>query len=113
MERIITKETLISLIKETKKNEFTKKYRAWKELSNNDLQKFTLIGTFSLDNNHEAEFSSDKSYWSVDYPIALNHYPYNGCNIYSYEQSYFFVYRDFGGHAPEKRCRFINHELIT
>ena len=51
----------------------------------------------------------------ANYPISLNYYPYNNCKIYKDidYNSFYFIYTEWGGHSPEKRCRLIQEKLIV
>lgn len=94
------------------------KYLAWEPLQKVDEEKLSFIGLLISDDPSihvfNSEFPSPYNYWAKNYPIALRYYPYNGCEIYkNNETSYlYFVYLEFGGHVPEKRCRLVQKELI-
>ena len=96
-------------------DEMAKKYVAWRELSNNDKEKLIQIGRLIPDNqSKETQLEAQENYWSEKYPISPNYYPYEGCKIFSHRdsQNLYFVYTEFGGHAPEIRCRLIQKHLI-
>ena len=61
------------------------------------------------------ECHTNENYWSANYPISLNYYPYNNCKIYKDidYNSFYFIYTEWGGHSPEKRCRLIQEKLIV
>ena len=112
MKDYITKEELISHLDKSKNSTLAKKYIAWSKLDNDDQGRLYFLGKLVVDEKHNKEFISSESYWSPNYPIALEYYPYDGCEIYTDGSDYFFIYQEFGGHAPEKRCRSIRKELI-
>ncbi|MCX2680552.1 hypothetical protein OOZ15_11420 [Galbibacter sp. EGI 63066] len=91
----------------------SKKYLGWRKLIEEDLEKFNLEGILNIIDGIENEYKTEKNYWDIDYPIALNFYPNCGSEIYFDGHDYYLVYRDFGGHVPEKRCRLIRKELIV
>jgi hypothetical protein len=109
----ITIEYLENLLSTPQKNEFTEKYSSWRKLDFLDLDKMELVGKLDFQNGSGKEYETEINYWSFDYPIALNFFPNSKCEIYKINEDYFMVYRDFGGHAPEKRCRYINKDLIV
>ena len=73
------------------------KYRAWSKLESKDLLSMILVGMVSVNEEYNQEYPTTESYWSPKYPIALEYYPYFGCDIYSDGKSYFTIYQDFGG----------------
>jgi hypothetical protein len=89
------------------------KYLGWSKLEESDLNYFKLIGKLSSDNPRSDEFPTDISYWSHEYPIAVDYYPNIGADVYTNGKFFYLVYTEFGGHAPEKRCRLIRTELIV
>lgn len=107
-----TKDDLMHLIENSNEGDLSKKYLSWKKLDNNDFLKFKYLGIISVEHNYDAEFPSKENYWSPKYPIALEYYPYYGCEIFTDEMDFFFIYNEFGGHVPEKRCRCIKKDLI-
>ena len=113
MKENITKDRLISLLEKSRNGELARKYLAWSKFDKEDQLKLILIGSIVVEQKYNEEFQSKENYWSTKYPIAIEHYPYNGCDIYTDGEGYFFVYQEFGGHAPERRCRFILKELIV
>lgn len=113
MKERITKEKLVVLIGESQGTDLAKKYRAWSKLDKEDQGKLTLLGTVSVDQGRSEEYPSKENYWSPNYPIALEYYPYCGCDIYYDGKSYFLIYQEVGGHASEKRCRSIRKELLV
>lgn len=109
----ITKEDLMALLESSQYNSLANKYKLWSKLDKSDEDKLTLLGKVAVDQKYDKEFPSSENYWSPTYPIALEYYPYHGCEIYTDTKDYFFVYQEFGGHIPEKRCRCIRKELIV
>lgn len=108
----ITKEELIDLSKNSRKSKLAKKYLAWSKLDREDQAKLSRLGSIGVEQKHDKEFLSDENYWSLKYPIVLEYYPYYGCDVYTDGEDHFLVYQEFGGHVPEKRCRFVQKELI-
>ncbi len=88
-------------------------YVSWQKVNDEDLLSFQLIGILRGETNNGSEYPSKESYWSADYPIALNYFPNYGSKIYFNGNNFFLVYRDFGGHIPEVRCRVILPDLIV
>lgn len=113
MKKKITKRDLIILLNKSQNTDLAIKYKTWSKLDNNDQIKLIHIGTVEVVQENNKEYSTKENYWSPNYPIALEYYPYFGCDIYSDGKSYFFVYLEFGGNAPEKRCRSIKKELLV
>jgi hypothetical protein len=110
----------IPILNISKEDSICKRYIAWRKLDPMDESKLSFIGNLAPDSSqnkiYEEEFHTFKNYWAEDYPIALAYYPYNGCGVYKFANivngGYYFVYVEFGGHAPEKRCRLIQPDLV-
>lgn len=113
MKEKITKKDLFNLLDKSQTTDLAVKYSSWLKLETNDETSLSLIGTVSVDQEHNEEYPTKENYWSPKYPIALEYYPYFGCDIYSDGKSYFLIYQEFGGHAPEKRCRVVKKELLV
>ncbi|EIJ39064.1 hypothetical protein JoomaDRAFT_2070 [Galbibacter orientalis DSM 19592] len=109
MSKKITITELLELIPQ--KNE-SKKYLSWEKLDLNDFNDFNLVGEVYSNSDNQTEFSTKENYWSENYPIALDFFPNSRCEVYTDNINYYLVYRDFGGHVPERRCRLIRRELI-
>lgn len=105
----ITITELLELIPHEHKSQ---KYLSWAKLKLKDFDEFNLVGILDVNSENQKEFETSESYWSETYPIAINYYPNSGCEIFTDKEEYYLVYRDFGGHVPEKRCRLIRRELI-
>jgi len=108
----ITKERLCSLLENSRHSELAKKYLAWSKLEKDDEMILTRCGSVAVGPKHNERYPSGENYWSLKYPIALEYYANSGCEIFTDGNAYFHVYRDFGGHASEKRCRVITKELM-
>lgn len=104
--------TIIELLKLIPKNIQSQKYLCWEKLNCADFVEFNLVGTIDINSNNQVEYPTEENYWSENYPIALEYYPNSNCDIYTDNINYYLVYRDFGGHIPERRCRLIRRELI-
>jgi hypothetical protein len=94
------------------------KYRSWAKLSADDEALLRPLGRLLPDSLEPAttmETHEGSSYWSPEDAIALAYYPYNGCHVFQKTgcESYYLVYTEWGGHAPEKRARLILKNLIT
>ncbi|WP_147320061.1 hypothetical protein [Chitinophaga silvisoli] len=91
------------------------KYLGWAELEKADEEQLVLIGKFDNEGGPTSNMPYRDKYWQADAPIALAWYPFFGCHIYRYGQDggLYFVYNEFGGHAPERRCRLIQRHLIS
>lgn len=111
----ITVEELILIInsKESKKGDLYKKYSSWEKLDVNDLEKMQLFAQLTTNKDHISFFDTVINYWSEEYPIALNYIPNMFSYIYTYKNDLFMVYIEFGGHIPEKRCRYLDPLLIV
>ena len=95
-----------------------KKYTAWKELARNDEANLSKIGVLVPDDGTlevATNYQTEENYWSERHLISLRNYPYNGCGIFKYGTNggLYLVYVELGGHAPEKRCRLAQKELIA
>ncbi len=88
------------------------KYSSWQKLNLDDFEVFDLMGVLEVDCQIEEEYDTSENYWSINYPIALEYFPNAGGEIYFDGSNYYLVYRDFGGHVPEKRCRVLNSKII-
>lgn len=94
------------------------KYLSWAQLTAADEALLEPLGRLlpdSLEPNETMETPEGSNYWSPEDPIALAYYPYNGCHIFQKKgcESYYLVYTEWGGHAPEKRARLILKNLIS
>jgi hypothetical protein len=89
------------------------KYRAWSKLDKSDFSSLTLEG--NVDTSTALNQNQPNDYWSPDSVMKLSEYPYHGCQIYKHHScnSYYFVYTEFGGHAPEQRCRAVFGNLLA
>ncbi len=102
---------LLKLLASSKPS-MSKDYYCWKKLNANDFKSFTLIGELEVENCIDTEYKTSESYWSENYPIALEYFPNSGSDIYFDSENYYLVYQDFGGHVPEKRCRLLRSDII-
>lgn len=91
-----------------------RKYLGWNKLDPGDEKELQYVGSLPTQGLDTNDSSSNNEYWSATTPIVLSKYPYYGCNVYKDKicDSFYFVYTEYGGHAPEKRCRFIQKDLI-
>jgi hypothetical protein len=103
----------------SEEDSINKNYIAWRKFDPQDESKLIFIGSIVPDSPeskiYEEEFKTTKNYWAKDYPMALAYYPYNGCGVYKFDNingGYYFIYVEFGGHIPEKRCRLVQSNLI-
>lgn len=104
-------EELIELLKDNKETDT--KYFSWRKLDPTDVSRFTSLGNLSVSHPQSSEYPTQENYWSENYPFALNHYPNSGCAVFTDgEKGYYLIYRDFGGHAPERRCRLLRKDLV-
>ena len=57
---------------------------------------------------------TDKSFWSADYPICLDTYPENSCDVAKCNKCDRLVlsYVEFNGHHIGERCRIIDVALL-
>jgi len=86
------------------------KYQGWNDWHPEFEHEFVRIGQIE----QEPTWDTPSQYWGTDAPILLNKYPYCTCEIHQCPVSnqVFFHYVEFGGHAPQKRYRLINKDLI-
>lgn len=96
-------------------------YLGWEKLTKEQEKILVDCGEFSeaekyITKNGYTEFHpGGTNYWSKDAPIALAYYPYheskirkcNSCN------AVFLTYVEYGGHAPQSRCRWVKSDLIS
>jgi hypothetical protein len=54
------------------------------------------------------------NYWSEQAVIAVNYYPYHECEYHQCSncKAVFMAYVEHGGHAPQKRVKYVTSELI-
>lgn len=102
---------------ENKDSGFASKFFAWDKISKEQLSELLEVGSFVNDperKDYSVGAVDGRAYWSPETPIELSSYPYAKCKVFkhSIENCYFFIYDEFGGHLPEKRCRLIRSELI-
>mgnify|MGYP007110220711 FL=1 len=117
----MTNKDLIEMLKHSNVDNysapFAKDYISWSILGK-DLEN-RLIFISVVENSDDGitmeECHTNENYWSANYPISLNYYPYNNCKIYKDidYNSFYFIYTEWGGHSPEKRCRLIQEKLIV
>lgn len=55
------------------------------------------------------------NYWSEDAPIAVNHHPYNRCDVWACKSCAraFLRYTEYGGYYVEPRIRAVAAELVV
>ena len=85
-------------------------YEGWNDWHPDFEYELIRIGQIEQDPTWE----SASKYWGKDAPILLDKYPYCICEIFQCPISgqVFFHYLETGGHAPQKRYRLIQKELI-
>lgn len=93
------------------------KYLAWAMLPASDEAELVRIGrlvTDSFETSETMQTYPGSNYWSPEDPFALGYYPYNYCEVFQLRDcnSYYLVYTEWGGHAPEKRARAVFREKI-
>jgi hypothetical protein len=77
------------------------------------------IGTLRGDPYDEPTFAefhpAGTTYWSKDAPIAIKHFPYNRCSVWSCKECgrCFLRYTEAGGYYVEQRIRALIPELIV
>ena len=61
-----------------------------------------------------ARIPNHADYWAEAAVIRFDEYPYSACKIYEAKggSNLYLVYREFGGHVPEWRCRLVRESLI-
>lgn len=94
-----------------------KKYLSWAPLSTPDEAQLVCLGRLlpdDLKTGETMEVYPGSNYWSPEDPIALGFYPYNFCDVYQMRDcnSFYLVYTEWGGHAPEKRARLVLKKLM-
>jgi hypothetical protein len=77
------------------------------------------VGTLRGDAYDEPSFAefhpAGTTYWSKDAPIAMRHYPYNRCSVWTCKECgrCFLRYTEAGGYYVEQRIRTLIPELIV
>ena len=109
-QKYITSKELIDLLPEQNR---TQDYLSWTKMKISDLNSFEFVGNLKVDYFHKKEFETNENYWSDQYPIAFEYFPNSSCSVYTDGFHYYLVYKDFGGHSPEQRCRLVQKDLIV
>lgn len=96
-------------------NELSSTFRSWKKISKKDLNEMEKVGEVEVPGEPNMEtYTAEHGFEHPDYPIAFLFYPYDGCDLYrDHDQNLYLVYREFGGHVPELRCRLYRPELVV
>lgn len=94
-------------------SEYDSKYLAWRKTEADDLEVMDYIGTMKNQGSEVTVLDTSVSYWSEDYPISFSHFPNSNADIYSDGSNYYMIYKDYGGHIPETRCRLIRKKLVV
>ena len=89
------------------------KYISWSKLKKEDKDNLKKVFSLSIENK-DSVGPCLGNYWAEDYPIDFKVYPNSCCDVYKDKQgkNYYLVYLEYGGHAPEERCRLIQKKLI-
>lgn len=95
-------------------------YLGWEKLTKDMDNSLELVGEFAdsekyINLNGYTEYHPNgTSYWSKDAPIALAHYPYHESMILRCPAcgAIYLSYTEYAGHAPQKRIRLVQSELI-
>ena len=104
-------EELIDLLTDSKETDT--KYFSWRKFDPTDANRLTSLGNLFVSEAQNSEYPTQENYWSENYPFALNYYPNAGCEVFTDgDKGYYLIYRDFGGHAPERRCRLLRKGLV-
>lgn len=111
MKRRIIISELINIVKNSIEDDT--RYYCWKKFNPNDFNSLKLVGELVSEEVHEVEYKTRINYWNENYPLALSFYPNSGSEIYQENDRFYLIYKEFGGHIPEKRCRLIRKELIV
>jgi len=109
---------LFSEYKADKFNEMAERYLSWTKLETLDKFKFEkVLSLKDCENQGSADVfpTVSENYWSDDAPIDIDLYPAAFSDIYldPLTGNHFLVYTEFGGHAPELRCRLIQGHLLV
>jgi hypothetical protein len=92
--------------------------KSFRSIKQEEFSKLKLLGSLrdpKISRLHYIDFSNrEGEYWSENYKIAINFYPYHSSEIYQCKECnrLFVVYTETGGHMPEDRIREIKSELI-
>lgn len=111
MKKIIHTNELIKLLPNT--DSLDSPYLSWAKFNKSDFIVFDLIGKIFEASGNILEYDTDINYWSENYPISFDHYPNSGADVYFDGMNYYIIYREYGGHVPEIRCRLIRKSLIV
>jgi hypothetical protein len=103
----------LSLIELIKIDNEIENYISWNSLDEVFKSKLEFIGEIKI--NNQKEVYEDENYWRPDATISLRNYPYFGCKLYKHKshESYYLIYKEFGGNIPEERCRLLQKRLIV
>jgi hypothetical protein len=92
--------------------------KSFRSIQNEEFAKLKLIGNLKdpkIKMLHSVGFSNSAAeFWSENYKIATNFYPYHSSDIYQCEECkrLFVAYTETGGHFPQFRIREVKKELI-
>lgn len=86
-----------------------------------DSANLSPIGTLRQTDAQAAEPTLDEyhparsNYWSEDALIAVNHHPYNRCDVWACQSCAraFLRYTEYGGYYVESRIRTVAAELVV
>lgn len=93
---------------------FYSSFIVWNKISQEQFEKLQKIGKILSTIEWKEARPIPHNYWDADALIDFDEYPYYGCDLYKSKEGscYYLVYKEYGGHVPETRCRLIQKRLI-
>lgn len=96
-------------------------FEGWDKLTSEMETELDTLGEhndadkFINQNGYTEYHPNGTNYWSKDAPIALAYYPYHESVIRRCKtcKAVFLTYTEYGGHAPQNRCRWVQGKLIV
>jgi hypothetical protein len=91
------------------------KYRSWAPFDDDDRSRLTRVYTAPDDPVEFGAPTDMDDYWQTGFPIALGRYPNLVADVHRDDSTgnLFLVYVETAGHVPERRCRFLDPDLVT
>lgn len=112
----LNEQQLLDYLQKTETNDRCNGHRDFREWNNETPElKSKLIRIGQL--NESVQPAPDQynfPYWGEDAPIALDKYPYYGCDLLQCTEcnTLFFYYLELGGHGAQNRYRVLREELF-
>jgi hypothetical protein len=93
---------------------FYKNFIGWNQILNEQLERLEKLGRISTTIESREIKLMSHDYWDLEAVIDFAEYPYYACDLYKSKEGdcYYLVYNEYGGHAPETRCRLVQRRLM-